>query len=92
MPPLRRCVGCGRIAPKSELIRIAVSRAEDPRARRAVCDPANALPGRGAYLCLGERPALPAGACLQEAIRRRAIARGLRSAVSLDSKLVESVS
>jgi predicted RNA-binding protein YlxR (DUF448 family) len=45
--PRRRCVGCGRIAPKRELLRIAAA----PGARRAVLDPACVLPGRGAYLC-----------------------------------------
>ncbi len=50
------------------------------------------MPGRGAYLCLGERPATPAPECLTQAIRRRAIPRALRSTVALDDKLVESVS
>jgi len=92
VPPHRRCVGCGRSAPKSELIRIAVPRSEDRRTARAVLDSTGTLPGRGAYLCLGERPASAAPACLQRALGRGAIARGLRAAVSLDPKLVESVS
>jgi predicted RNA-binding protein YlxR (DUF448 family) len=50
------------------------------------------MPGRGAYLCRGESPELPAAECLKRAIQRGAIARALRSAVSLDPKLVESVS
>lgn len=61
--PRRRCVGCGRIAPKSELLRIAAARDDGGRSRRAVIDPAGTLPGRGAYLCrleggaAGGRPA-----------------------------------
>jgi predicted RNA-binding protein YlxR (DUF448 family) len=50
------------------------------------------MPGRGAYLCAGERPDAPAAGCLQRALQRGAIPRALRSAVSLDPKLVESVS
>lgn len=90
--PRRRCVGCGRIAPKSELLRIAVIREGQARRGRAVCDHAARMPGRGAYLCRGESPELPAAECLKRAIQRGAIARALRSAVSLDPKLVESVS
>jgi predicted RNA-binding protein YlxR (DUF448 family) len=97
--PQRRCVGCGRIAPKSELLRIAVddtrSSGDDVRAeRRAVLDRAGTMPGRGAYLCrdgAGEAGSqLVRGTCLQGAVRRRAIARALRCAVTLDPEIVES--
>jgi len=50
------------------------------------------MPGRGAYLCRGELRELPAAACVERALRGRAIPRALRSPVSLDPKLVESVS
>jgi predicted RNA-binding protein YlxR (DUF448 family) len=50
------------------------------------------MPGRGAYLCRGELPGEPAAHCLARALQRRAIPRALRAAVSLDPKLVESVS
>jgi uncharacterized protein len=83
--PRRRCVGCGRVAPKSELLRLAVSRdADERRARRAVVDPAAILPGRGAYLCRGVAPLTPDSDCLQLATRRGGIARALRRAVELD--------
>ena len=90
--PRRRCVGCGRIAPKLELLRIAVIRDGEGRHGRAMCDRTGTMPGRGAYLCRGEQPELPAAECLERAQRRGAIARALRSAVTLDPKLVESVS
>jgi predicted RNA-binding protein YlxR (DUF448 family) len=98
--PRRRCVGCGRIAPKSELLRIAVSdqrsaRAGEPAARIAVADCDATMPGRGAYLCRAAAPDTGAGlaarACLERATRRGGIARALRAAVTLDPKLVESV-
>jgi predicted RNA-binding protein YlxR (DUF448 family) len=84
--PRRRCVGCGRVAPKPELLRLAISRdADERRARRAVIDAACILPGRGAYLCRRGVAALaPDPACLQLATRRGAVARALRRNVELD--------
>jgi predicted RNA-binding protein YlxR (DUF448 family) len=63
-----------------------------PRAApaRAVLDPAAALPGRGAYLCLGRGSSLPARDCLLRAARNGGIARTLRCAVSLEPELIES--
>ena len=49
------------------------------------------MPGRGAYLCRGESADEPAADCLALALRRRAIARALRCAVTLPDELVESV-
>jgi predicted RNA-binding protein YlxR (DUF448 family) len=90
--PRRRCVGCGRIAPQSELLRIAVAGDADARARRAVIDSAGKLPGRGAYLCkAGVAETTPSPDCLRLAERRRGIARALRRPVTLDPELVESV-
>ncbi|MFI4989467.1 MAG: YlxR family protein [Solirubrobacterales bacterium] len=94
--PRRRCVGCGRIAPKSELLRIAAVTTEASRAH-AVADPLARMSGRGAYLCRAGEAARPKESCLAPAERRGAIARALRRAlpgglVLNDSKLVESVS
>jgi predicted RNA-binding protein YlxR (DUF448 family) len=58
----------------------------------AVHDAEKRMQGRGAYLCAGEQAGLPAPECLAEAIRRGGIARALRAAVTLDPKIVESVS
>jgi len=93
--PRRRCVGCGRIAPKRELIRIAAAPGGDGEGRPlAVLDAGARMPGRGAYLCssaaAGEA-AGPISACLALALRRGAIARALRAPVTVDPKLVESV-
>jgi uncharacterized protein len=83
--PRRRCVGCGRVAPKPELLRLAISRdADERRARRAVIDAACVMPGRGAYLCRGTAALAPDPACLQLATRRGAVARALRRSVELD--------
>jgi predicted RNA-binding protein YlxR (DUF448 family) len=78
-------VGCGRIAPKSELLRIAAACDDGGRSRRAVIDPAGTLPGRGAYLCRARDAATtPNPECLRLAERRRGIARALRRPVTLD--------
>jgi predicted RNA-binding protein YlxR (DUF448 family) len=93
MTPRRRCIGCGRIAPKSELLRMALAGGEagGGSSRYAVLDRAGTLPGRGAYLCRGTAAWTPAGDCLSQALRRGAIARALRCAVTIDPELVESV-
>jgi predicted RNA-binding protein YlxR (DUF448 family) len=72
-------------------MRIAVKRSGGAQAR-AVYDRDGTMPGRGAYLCRSSRAGLPAAACLALAMRRGAIARTLRSPVTVDPKLVESVS
>lgn len=94
--PYRRCVGCGQIAPKSELLRIAAAPAEPSTRARAVVDPLARMPGRGAYLCRVQGSARPLESCLRQAERRAAIARGLRrpipgGLVLEDLKRLESV-
>ncbi len=62
--PRRRCVGCGRIAPKSELVRIAATGDGESGPRLAVLDRAGTMPGRGAYLCRDPAPTAPLADCL----------------------------
>ncbi|HEX7300353.1 MAG TPA: DUF448 domain-containing protein [Solirubrobacteraceae bacterium] len=75
--PERRCVACGRRAPKSALRRVAVV------GDRVVADPGATLPGRGAYVC--------DAACARVAIDRRAFPRAFRRMVSVGDDLVESM-
>ncbi|WP_030708676.1 YlxR family protein [Streptomyces sp. NRRL F-2580] len=70
--PERTCVGCRERAAKSDLLRIVAI--EDA----CVPDPRGTLPGRGAYVH-------PAVVCLDQAVRRRAFPRALRSAGALDT-------
>jgi predicted RNA-binding protein YlxR (DUF448 family) len=82
------------VAPKAELIRIALAPQPGGGAReqsRAVVDRTGAMPGRGAYLCCAPDGRSPADACLARALRRRSIERGLRRNVRVDGKRVESV-
>jgi predicted RNA-binding protein YlxR (DUF448 family) len=71
-------VGCGRVAPKAALRRLALAEG------RVVVDPHATMPGRGAYVCGPE--------CARAAVRRRAFGRAFRTSVSVDCNLVESVS
>ncbi|MFG2713902.1 YlxR family protein [Streptomyces goshikiensis] len=70
--PERTCVGCRERAAKSDLLRIVAVEDE------CVPDPRGTLPGRGAYVH-------PAAVCLDQAVRRRAFPRALRSAGTLDT-------
>ncbi|MDA8074555.1 MAG: YlxR family protein [Actinomycetota bacterium] len=62
----RTCVGCRRRAPQSELLRLV----RTPGGSLAV---GRALPGRGAWICVGSPT------CLERAGRRGALERALRS-------------
>jgi predicted RNA-binding protein YlxR (DUF448 family) len=70
-------VACGRRAPKDSLRRLALE------AGRVVPDPAARRAGRGAYVCNA--------ACAGEAVRRGALARAFRRAVTVPDDLVESI-
>lgn len=67
--PIRTCVGCRTRANKCELIRLV------QQSGSVIIDRRQRLPGRGAWVH---------EACIEQAIRRRAIARALRVAGDLD--------
>ncbi|MFE1789290.1 YlxR family protein [Streptomyces sp. NPDC059525] len=71
--PERTCVGCRERAAKSDLLRIVAIGDE------CLPDHRGTLPGRGAYVH-------PAVVCLDQAVRRRAFPRALRSAGPLDTE------
>ncbi|MEO9223413.1 MAG: YlxR family protein [Acidimicrobiales bacterium] len=66
--PLRTCIGCRRVRPVGELVRVA----RRPDGSLAT---GRTLSGRGAWLCDSSVP------CLDSAIRRRAFTRAFRSDV-----------
>lgn len=70
--PIRSCVGCGRKAPQSELVRFV---AENGR-----LVPGVGRVGRGAYTCKRL-------ACFERAVARRAFNRTLRRTVHVDEAL-----
>jgi predicted RNA-binding protein YlxR (DUF448 family) len=71
--PIRTCAGCGRRAPKAELVRLV--------AREGVLVEADrGAPGRGVYTCRRL-------SCFERAAARRAFARTLRTNVHVDPAL-----
>ena len=70
--PIRSCVGCGRKAPQSELLRFAA-----PDGKLV---PGAGHPGRGAYTCRRL-------ACFERAVARRAFNRTLRRTVQVEPGL-----
>ena len=67
--PERLCVGCRKLHPKGELIRIVRS----PEGSISI-DPTGKSPGRGAYLC-------PHAECLREARRHNGFAWSFKNRV-----------
>lgn len=67
--PLRKCVGCGELKPRTELIRVI--RTEDGQ---TTVDPTGRMNGRGAYICR-------CGDCLEKARKRHSLEHSLRAAI-----------
>lgn len=72
--PMRMCMGCRERRPKRELARV-VRRASDGA---VVLDPTGRLAGRGAYIC-ADHPA-----CLEKAVKTKALERALEAPVEQD--------
>ena len=70
--PIRTCAGCGRRAPKAELLRFAASDGE--------LTPSPKGPGRGVYTCRRL-------ACFERAVEKRAFNRILKTSVRVDPGL-----
>lgn len=66
--PMRKCVGCGEMKPKKELIRILRTEEE------FLVDVTGKKNGRGAYLC-------PCSACLEKARKSKGLERSLKMAI-----------
>ena len=67
--PRRTCIGCRRVAPADELVRVVGMADGSLTVGRT-------LPGRGAWLCAGSM------SCLEAAVRHKAFARALRAEVA----------
>ena len=70
--PVRSCIGCGREAPQSELLRFV--------AENGTLVPGEQRPGRGAYTCRRL-------SCFERALSRRAFNRALRRSVRVEPEL-----
>ena len=70
--PIRSCIGCGRKAAQSELLRFV--------APEGVLTPGAKQPGRGAYTCRRL-------SCFERAVARRAFNRTLKRNVRVEPEL-----
>ena len=67
--PMRKCVGCGEMKNKKEMMRV-LKTAEN----EIVLDATGRKNGRGAYLCFSKE-------CLQNAAKNRGLERSLKMAI-----------
>ena len=67
--PMRKCVGCGEMKPKKELVRIVRTPDGD-----ILADPTGKKSGRGAYIC-------PNAACVKKAEKGSRLERAFSCAV-----------
>ena len=66
--PMRKCVGCGEMKPKKELIRVL--RTEE---NEFVLDTTGKKNGRGAYLCMSKD-------CFEKAVKSKGLERSFKQA------------
>ena len=71
--PQRTCIGCRSVRPRAELLRLVLPAGADAGSL-VILDPGGRINGRGAYLCRAS-----ARECLEQARRRRALVRALRT-------------
>lgn len=64
--PLRKCIGCGEMKPKKEMIRV-LKTSED----EVILDRTGKKNGRGAYLCFSKE-------CLRNAVKSKGLERSLK--------------
>ena len=69
-PVLRRCVGCGEMKDKKDLIRVVRTQEGE-----ILPDMTGKMNGRGAYICRSQQ-------CLETAVRKKGLDRSLRCRVN----------
>ena len=67
--PMRKCVGCGEMKNKKEMIRVLKTTEED-----FVLDVTGKKNGRGAYLCFSKE-------CLDKAIKTKGLERSFKQSI-----------
>lgn len=67
--PMRKCVGCGEMKNKKEMIRVLKTTDED-----FVLDATGKKNGRGAYLCFSKE-------CLDKAIKTKGLERSFKQSI-----------
>ncbi len=67
--PMRKCVGCGEMKPKKELIRVLRTTEEE-----FVLDVTGKKNGRGAYICNSKE-------CFSKAVKNKGLERSFKQAI-----------
>ena len=67
--PMRKCVGCGEMKNKKEMMRVIKTKEEE-----IVLDATGRKNGRGAYLCFSRD-------CLEKAMKSKGLERSLKTAI-----------
>lgn len=67
--PLRKCVGCGEMKPKKDLIRVLRTNEEE-----YILDVTGKKNGRGAYICNSR-------ACFEKAVKSKGLERSFKQAI-----------
>ncbi len=67
--PMRKCVGCGEMKPKKELIRVLRTTEEE-----FVLDTTGKKNGRGAYICKSKQ-------CFLKAVKSKGLERSFKQAI-----------
>ncbi len=73
---LRKCVGCGELKPRENLIKIT----KDYKDGNIVIEPDSKTFGRSAYLCYNQ-------SCIEAALKKSKLNKALRTSQSLQDKL-----
>ena len=76
--PMRKCIGCGTIKPKKELLRIVrvSEKLLEEKGTEPIClDPTGKLAGRGAYICYNP-------ACLKAARKSKRLEREFETSIA----------
>ena len=79
--PHRKCVGCGQMKDKGQLLRVVRTKEET-----FLVDETGRQNGRGAYLCINSE-------CVQEAIKKKGLERSFRQEIpsEIASQLGEEI-
>lgn len=70
--PLRKCIGCGEMKEKQEMLRVL-----KPKEGSILLDRAGKMNGRGAYLCFSRE-------CLKKAVKSKGLERSFKTRVPLE--------
>ena len=75
MKNIRKCVGCGEMKPREDMIKIT----KEHSTGKLVLSPNSKTFGRSAYLCYNQK-------CIEQALKKKKINKALRTNADMDLK------